>query len=302
MNILITGGLGYVGSRIGEHLSEHQLTILTHRTDAEKPNWLHNGEIVCADINDEQALMEACKNIDIVIHLAAINEIESANNPEKAYRVNTLGTKTLLDTAIKNGVKQFVYFSTIHVYGSPLTGTLRESDTLAMPEHPYAKTHKQAEELILQRASEIQPTIFRLSNSFGAPAVDTMNRWTLVLNALCREVCENNTLTINNPNAIRNFITLSDVVRAVAHAIGKNDAPHIINLGSESNHSIEEIAALLQNKLKSKPHLIIGKKMPASNFNFSIETLLSTGFTLDNNISHELDKLIEYCEKANCHA
>ncbi len=57
------------------------------------------------------------KDINVIIHLAALNEIDSMKDPKLALEVNTKGTYKLLDLAYKTGIKNFIYFSTFHVYG-----------------------------------------------------------------------------------------------------------------------------------------------------------------------------------------
>ena len=85
--ILITGGLGYVGGRIAKHLAadpELALQLTSRNVNAHKPDWLINGEIVQWDIAADADLTRLCAGVDTVVHLAALNEIDSANDPVAA--------------------------------------------------------------------------------------------------------------------------------------------------------------------------------------------------------------------------
>ena len=153
MNILITGGLGYVGGRVANYLKEkepHTHIFLTTRNRNRKlPQWSEKFTILEMDILNESSIVNCLKgkNIDIIIHLAALNEIDSMKDPKLALEVNTKGTYKLLDLACKAGIKNFIYFSTFHVYGDVLESVITE-ETPTRPFHPYAITHRAAEDFV----------------------------------------------------------------------------------------------------------------------------------------------------------
>ena len=108
-NVLITGGMGYLGGRIVKYLSENtelRLRISTRKALAETPKWLKNGKVISPDLNSERDLLAACEGIQAVIHLSALNEIESSKDPELALRVNGLCTLKLLRAAQKTKVER----------------------------------------------------------------------------------------------------------------------------------------------------------------------------------------------------
>ncbi|MEI6093227.1 MAG: SDR family oxidoreductase, partial [bacterium] len=243
--VLITGGLGYVGGRITKFLSENSdsnLIIADIGKNVPDPTWLKKGKIVNLDLCSEK-LDDICKGVDCIIHLAATNEIESGENPEKALLVNGMGSLKLLRSAEKNKVKRFLYFSTAHVYKSPLSGTIDEV-MLTRPGHPYAITHKVAEDFILASHDRrnIDGIIIRMSNSFGAPVNPEVNRWTLLVNDLCRQVVATKKLTLKSSGTQeRDFVTLEDVCRAVLHLLylpSDKIGDGIFNLGGEKSLSI----------------------------------------------------------------
>jgi len=152
--VLISGGLGYLGGRIAKYLldSGFQVRIGSSRSHPDVPSDLLSCEIVICDLSDKRSLENACKNVSSIIHLASLNAQECDHDPEAALLINGLGTLNLLNAAKKMGVTKFVYFSTAHVYGSPLQGIIDENST-PRPIHDYAITHRLAEDYVLQANS-----------------------------------------------------------------------------------------------------------------------------------------------------
>lgn len=246
MNILITGGLGYVGGRLTTYFAKgegNRVFALTRgKSLLDKPN---NVEILKnEDVLEKDALCQI--PIDVVIHLASMNEHECVNFPQQAVDVNIKGTLDWLIWARKNNVGQFIFFSTAHVYGKPLAGNLDEKSEV-LPQHPYAITHKAAEDYVLNffQDHNLNTKIVRLSNSFGYPAFPTANRWTLLINDICKNVVETRSFKMNsNRFQERDFISLKNVSSAVEklvhYEIPKWDN-RIFNLCSEESRTLFDI-------------------------------------------------------------
>ena len=153
MNVLITGGLGYIGGRIASYLKEKALESRIFLTTRDKnkalPSWTEKFTVLQMNLLDEDSIDNCLesKNIDVIIHLAALNEIDSMKDPALALEVNTKGTYKLLNIANRKKINRFVYFSTFHVYGDTSSAVLTE-ETPTRPFHPYAITHRAAEDLV----------------------------------------------------------------------------------------------------------------------------------------------------------
>lgn len=178
-SVLLTGGLGYLGGRLACALVAvgHQVRCGTRRPGAAAPDWLPGMSMVMLDWASTEALTEACRGVDCIIHLAAMNEVESTRDPVGALEMNGLASLRLLEAAKAAGVRRFVYFSTAHVYGAPLQGSIDET-SLPRPVHPYAITHKVAEDFVLAAhdRKQIEGVVIRLSNGFGAPVTPDVDR------------------------------------------------------------------------------------------------------------------------------
>jgi UDP-glucose 4-epimerase len=252
-SILLTGGLGYVGGRLSKYLSSmgHQVYALSRNKKAIQSNAitvLTNEEVLKNEVLD-------AGNIDVVIHLAATNEIVCGQNPKLSNEVNINGTVEWLEWARQKNVKHFIYFSTVHVYGSPLKGFYTE-DSRCLPAHPYSITHKAAEDYVnwYNRDFNLKCSIVRLSNSFGYPAFNTADRWSLLVNDICKQIVGKRKIELrSNRFQQRDFIALFDVCTAVQSIVeqkrvNKSHSPlsPIYNLTNGSSKTLMEMALMVK--------------------------------------------------------
>jgi UDP-glucose 4-epimerase len=312
MRILITGGLGFVGGRLTKRLSEdHEVMVSSRQQPDEKELKLHGG----IHFIEHHLLFSPesfPKAIDMVIHLAALNEWDSVKNPSEAIRVNIDETRLILENSIRAAVKQFIYFSTAHVYGSPLTGNITES-SLPIPQHPYSITHKAAEDYIIAATlqKKIKGIVIRLSNAFGAPVSAKVNRWTLVANDLCKQAVEKSLMVLtSNGCQYRDFICLTDV-EEVIHQMISNPGQlknYLYNLGSGKSMRVLDMAHTIAAKCAE----IMGKKIMVQlppgavtskepELFFSIDRLKSENFSVLNNIEKEMEGLVKFCARNFVH-
>ena len=307
-SILLTGGMGYVGGRLACALigEGYKVYCGTRRVGERSPSWLTGMQMVYVDWQSSDSLKNACTNIDCVIHLAGMNEIDSVKDPIAALQANGVLTLGLLNAAIKMGVNRFIYFSTAHVYGAPLKGTINEA-TITRPIHPYAITHKVAEDFVLSARDQglIDGVVVRLSNSFGVPTTPKIDRWTLLVNDLCKQAAISGELSLNSSGEqLRDFITLQDVCGAIIHMLKlKGEELHdgLFNLGSGNSFSILEMA----QRIAMRWYLITGNKIQIkrpistevikSELNYSCTKLVGTGFRHQFQIDDEIDKTLMLC-------
>ncbi len=158
MNILITGGAGYIGSHVVKQLGEetnNNLTIIDNLATGFKESILY-GDFIEADLSnfDEIEGIFKARKFDAVIHFAASLIVpESVSNPLKYYLNNTANTANLIRLCVKYGVNNFVFSSTAAVYGEPDISKVpvtEESETA--PINPYGSS-KLMSETILKDAS-----------------------------------------------------------------------------------------------------------------------------------------------------
>jgi len=310
--VLITGGLGYVGGRIAHHLATTgwDVRLTTRRSPQDAPSWAKDLEILRCDLRDPASDFNSlCQGVNAVIHLAAINEIESVRDPAEALLVNTASTLRLLQAAEKNGVAKFVYFSTAHVYRSPLSGLCRE-DIVTRPGHPYAITHRAAEDYVLAShdAGRIGSVVLRLSNAIGAPMNADVDRWTLLVNDLCRQAVTIGKLVLQTSGTQqRNFIALSDVAAATTHLLDQGLAlgDGLFNLGGPRHLSVRQMAERVAQRCRHQ----MGRELPLIappmrpderivELDYCTSKLAATGFRWKDDLDHEIDATLQLCRTA----
>ncbi|PRM87872.1 hypothetical protein CJ671_09625 [Aliarcobacter cryaerophilus] len=215
--VLITGGFGNLGSYIVKHLlnMNYEVTILTRREKYKFEN-LKYKVVECDITNLEELKLKLNYDFDFCVHCASFNEFFLENYPKKALEINTLGTRNLLEVLSLKDFKNFIYFSTFHVYG--LNSGFIDEMTVANPKNDYASTHLFAEYYVKQfgYTHNLRYTILRLTNSYGCPIYKDTDKWYLVLNDLVKMAFEKNKIVLNsNGKAKRDFIYMGDVANIV---------------------------------------------------------------------------------------
>jgi len=308
MRILITGGFGYIGGRLAQHLaaSGRSRIVLASRCGVASPRWLPDAEVFTMRWDDASVLRSGCSGIDAVVHLAGMNAQDCAADPAAALAFNGVATARLLQAAVAQGVRRFVYMSTAHVYASPLVGEITEQDC---PQnlHPYASSHRAGEDAVRAAAArgEVGAAVIRLSNAFGAPAHVGANCWMLLVNDLCRQAVSERRMVLRTPGLqSRDFIAMADVCRAVGHLL---DLPEqslgdgLFNVGGQAM-SVYGMAKVIRSRcaetLGFMPEIV--RPMPAAGesatwLDYRTDKLLASGFAPDGCGDAEIDEVLRMC-------
>lgn len=256
-NILLIGGLGYLGGRMTKYFSDigYRVLITTRKQETGFPNNIPgNTSVAQVDYNSDEQLNKVMKGIETLIHLAGPDAHTNFKDPDILVKRHLGLTRRLFQSAQSNNVKNFIYFSTIHVYGKNLVGHVTE-ETETFPIHPFAIAHLEAEKMINGPQKDIATTIIRCSNTFGTPYFENEKCWKLLVNNLCRSAFQNGKLVINSSGqSYRNFIAIDEVVRAIQHLLELNNEVkfnRIYNLGSTDTVQIIDIARRIQKELKN---------------------------------------------------
>lgn len=184
MNILITGGAGYIGSHITKQLLEttnHNITILDNLSTGSKKTLktlssIRKFKFIKLDLKKFKKVNKVLEQnkIDVIMHFAAsIIVPESVENPLKYYMNNTLNSTNLIKCATENGVKRFIFSSTAAVYGEPTSIPLNGIDENYMtnPINPYGMSKLMSERVLRDTSAvnnDFKFVIFRYFNVAGA--------------------------------------------------------------------------------------------------------------------------------------
>lgn len=256
-NILITGGLGFIGSHIADELMEdNQITIIDNLSTGNIKNLKtpehENLEIVEEDLRNTN-LNDLTKDIDYIFHLAAMASVPlSVENPIECNDVNVNATVKLLKAAADNNVKKIVFSSSSAVYGENRNMPLKETEPL-MPTSPYAAS-KASCELYLRSfydSYSLNYTALRYFNVFG-PKQDKNSQYAAVIPNFISALLEGEQAVIyGDGEQTRDFVYVKDIVRANIAAC-ESDYNGIVNVASGEKLTINRLYEIVKNTLGSE--------------------------------------------------
>lgn len=249
---LVTGGAGFIGSHVAEALlaAGHQVHVLDDLSGGYEANVPKAAEFTRGSINDSDVLKSLFRKgqFDFVYHAAAyaaegLSHFIRRHN----YENNVLGSVTLINAAVNHGVKCFVFFSSIAVYGRgqlPMTEDMRP-----IPEDPYGIA-KYAIELDLDAANQMfgMPyIIFRPHNVYGEHQ-NLNDRFRNVVGIFCRQLLAGEPLCIFGDGLqTRAFTYIGDIAGTLAAAV---DVPaaynRVFNIGSDAPVSVLKLARIMR--------------------------------------------------------
>lgn len=277
--LLITGASGFIGSRLVIRAQQAGYTVIgASRHSTENLQKELGAEIISLDV-----LNPACEipAVDTIVHCATANDILSRDF-EAGVMLSVFGTRNLLEKAMASGVKRFVFFSTLQVYGTELNGDIDES-TPVNCETPYALNHFFGEELCRMYAKRfgIDVIVLRPSNVYGVPDISTVNRTTLVPMCFVQEAVSQGAITLlSSGMQTRNFVSTDEVADVVLAALRDfSNGFTILNASSGWNSSILAIArmtaAAYHDVFNKNSKINIKSSSPESSNNFSVRSGLS---------------------------
>lgn len=254
MKILITGGFGYLSTRLAHDLSVngHKIVLATRSKNLTQ---FSCGQIEVKKVNWESnsSILDICKNMDVVIHCAGVDANTSIKNPNLAYDFNGNKTSNFVMAASSSMVKKFIFLSTAHVYKTPLLGKITENSPI-LNLHPYAKSRHVGELAVLKHSEigQMEGVVVRLSNVYGVPENYKSNCWNLVINDLCRQAVFNEKIEIRDKtNTIRDFLPISSFSKIMKFIVNaEHKIGPIINIGSGVGQGVWDIAKLISQRCK----------------------------------------------------
>ena len=259
MNVLITGGTGFIGSRLALRCLEAGNTVVAYgqeNTPAEEQNRQDikdaGAKIVLASMLDTEALSDAMEGIDVVFHLAAAQH--EANVPDSLFwDVNVNATEKIVEIAEEKGVRRFVHGSTIGVYGSALTGRLDETSELK-PDNIYGVTKLAGEKVVLDAGERLPVVVIRISETYGPGD----RRLLKLFKAISKRVF----FMIGNGKNVHHLIYIDDLIDGFFLAAHNNSAlGEVFVLAGKETVTTKEMVGTIARVLERK---ILPVKVPLS--------------------------------------
>jgi nucleoside-diphosphate-sugar epimerase len=250
LRVAITGGTGFIGSRLALRCLERgdEVRVLgQENTPAERENCRliadSGAQVVLGTIQDSSRFGDLLRDVDVVFHLAAAQH--EANVPDQVFRdVNVEGSRALLDACLAAGVKRVVHGSTIGVYGA-LEGTIDEDSPLN-PDNIYGVTKLEGERLALSYNDRLPVVAVRISETYG-PGDRRLLK-------LFRAVAKGVFFVMGSGKNLHHLIYVDDLIDGMFAAAQAGDAPgDVFVLAGKAPITTDEMVATVAEVLGCQP-------------------------------------------------
>jgi UDP-glucose 4-epimerase len=304
MTVLVTGGLGYIGSRLIREIPDHpkyseeEIRILDNYRQPrfhslwDLPSYAEYSFIE-GDIRSEEIVREAMEDVDTVFHLAAItNAPETFDIPEKTWEVNYEGALSVFEVARDEGVDEFVNAVTCSVYGTTEEEITEDFD--CDPESPYGEAKLEAEQEMFDRYSgKMGLTGLRLGTVYGWT---TGMRFDTVVDKFSLLAATDQPLTVYEgaEQQKRPYLHVQDAARSMLFAganLGDGEAYNVVGQNGRLQDIIEaterhfpdvEIGYTEAEQLNQLSYIVSDEKIRNEGF--------ETAYTIDQGVAELADK------------
>ncbi len=256
MRFLVTGGAGFIGSHLVEHLlgSNHQARVLDNFTTGKRGNLAFaagnpNLEVIEGDIRDAVAVASAMSGMDGVFHEAALVSVpKSVEQPALSFDINVKGTFTVFEAARQSGIRRVVYASSAAVYGDNENLPLSETSATT-PLSPYGLDKLYTEQLgaLYQSLYGQQMLALRYFNVFG-PRQDPASAYSGVISIFVDRLKSGAVPRIyGDGEQTRDFVYVGDIVQANMKAMfAEYSGFRVLNVGSGRQTSLNQLLSQLK--------------------------------------------------------
>ena len=288
MNILVTGGCGFIGSNFINYILKKDKSINIFNIDclnycANEMNVESNSnyKFIKGDITSKDLILHILNeyNIDGIIHFAAQSHVDNSFDNSLQYTTdNVMGTHVLLQASKEYGkIKRFLHFSTDEVYGEvDLEHPGCHEKSLLNPTNPYAATKAAAEFLVRSyyHSFKLPVVIVRCNNVYGPNQYPEK-----LIPKFIKLLKEGKKLTIHgNGSTRRNFIWAEDVAIATELIFYKGELNETYNIGTKQEYSVMDVANILLNKMTNSKdineYVQFVEDRPFNDFRYSVDTTL----------------------------
>ncbi|MEN1935704.1 dTDP-glucose 4,6-dehydratase [Paenibacillus sp. 102] len=283
MNILVTGGAGFIGSNFIRFLVQKYphykiinydaLTYCGNLLNLEEIEGKKNYGFIKGDIQNKELLYHVIDQYEInsIINFAAESHVDrSIENPQIFYSTNILGTTTLLEVALANQIEKFIQISTDEVYGSLGETGFFVEDTPLNPNSPYSSSKASADLIALAycKTYGLHVNITRCSNNYGPYQYPEKLIPLMITNAL-----ENKPLPVYGTGRnIRDWLHVYDHCTAIDLVLHKGEKGEVYSIGGNNEKRNIEIVELIVEQLgASKDQITFVKDRLGHDWRYAID-------------------------------
>jgi nucleoside-diphosphate-sugar epimerase len=250
MNLLVTGGAGFIGSNIVLRLLErgHGVTVLDDLSSGYRENLVPGVPFIEGDVRDAETVRLAAAGCDVILHLAAsVGNKRSIDRPLVDSAINVLGTLNVLEAAREHGIHRVVFSSSAGIFGELKTLPISE-DHPQDPDSPYGTSKLAAEKmcLVYNKLHGMANVCLRYFNVYGPH--QRFDAYGNVIPIFANRILAGRTLTIfGDGEQTRDFVCARDVAAAnLGAAFAPPGVRGVFNIGSGTRISVLALADLMQ--------------------------------------------------------
>lgn len=267
MNIFITGGTGFIGSRLTLRCLEHGHSVKVlgqENTPAEAANKIlveqKGADVILGSVMNRELLIRGLQGADVVFHLAAAQH--EVNVPDQRFRdINVEGTINVLQASVNAGVKRFVHGSTIGVYGSSMDGNVIDEKSPLRPDNIYGETKAEGEKAVFSFAEKLPVVVIRIPETYG-PGDRRLLK-------LFQAIGKNRFFLIGDGRNLHHLIYIDDLVESFFLAAESFDSVgNVFVVAGKEPVTTNEMAGVIAEQM--------GAKIPGFHAPLSLFLLLAT--------------------------
>ena len=263
--VLVTGADGFIGSHLTEAMVRkgYKVRALSYYNSFNNWGWLEDVppeilkevEVISGDIRDSYCVRKAVKDCELIMHLAALIAIPySYESPDSYVSTNIIGTLNILNAARDYEVKKIVHTSTSEVYGTALYVPIDESHPL-QAQSPYSATKIGADQLALSfyKSFNTPVSIIRPFNTYGP----RQSARAIISTIISQLASGSSVVKLGSLKPTRDFTYVADTAAGfIKMAECKKSVGEVINLGSNSEISIEDLVKLISKIMNIEAEII----------------------------------------------
>lgn len=293
MNILVTGGLGHLGSNFTRNISiPCSLSVVDNLLTQRYCSLFNVGRHMSfsdkgmADLSEEDL-----RGIDVIVHFAAIADaVGSLYAKELVQRTNVTETEALIDLAQRSGVGLFVFPSTTSVYGGPAPVMFEDDESNIEPQSPYAESKVVVEKYL--RQSRMNHVIVRFGTIFG---FSQGMRFHTAINKFCYQAALGKELTLwqSHLDLIRPYLGLNDCLQALEMVISKPEMWNQTYNVVTSDYGLREVVDCIRQVKEVGVKLCESPLPSQASYRTSVDKISSFGFSPRDDLKTEVSRMMD---------
>ncbi len=273
MNVLVTGGAGFIGSHLVERLvkDKHSVTVIDNLLRGNKiPDYIQPQiTFIEGDVRDKELVIHAMQGIDVVYHFAAVLGVDVvADYPVETMDVEVIGTRNVIEGVHKHKVKQLLYASTSGIYShSAIEKTSLSEEVLVDPRTSYAMAKRYNEIYLASHFEEkgVNTVALRFFNVYGERQDNRM-----VIPRFLEQAGVNLPLTVfGDGRQTRDFTYIEDVIESCIRLL-QTSGFHIVNIANEEEWTISRLAEIIINQTASSSNITY-VDAPKKRYDYEVE-------------------------------